>query len=185
MDSEQKYREALERAKSFYDNEKTRVGLTPIDLEYIFPELKESEGERIRKEIYQFVYEQRPEADWLAWLEKQDKQDVRYKHLEELLAADDIYQMSMNQEMVEGAKTKAINALSKLCISELLLKKQGEKPQGKSIIEAWKDMRLEVYQQASGNRHEPNCSDDNSKMFSLNDIDEIIEKINEQTEKQD
>lgn len=49
----------------------------------------------------------------------------------------------------------------------------------KSIIEAWKDMRLEVYQQASGNRHEPNCSDDNTKMFSLNDIDEIIEKINE------
>lgn len=64
------------------------------------------------------------------------------------------------------------------------LEKQGEKP-GKSIIEAWKDMRLEVYQQASGNRHEPNCSDDNTKMFSLNDIDEIIEKINEQTEKVD
>ena len=59
------------------------------------------------------------------------------------------------------------------------LEKQGEKPQGKSIIEAWKDMRLEVYQQASGNRHEPNCSDENTKMFSLNDIDEIVEKIYE------
>lgn len=43
--------------------------------------------------------------------------------------------------------------------------------------EAWKEMRLEVYAQASGNRHEPNCSDDSTKMFSLCDIDEIIEKI--------
>lgn len=59
------------------------------------------------------------------------------------------------------------------------LEKQGKK-QGKSVLEAWKDMRLEVYQQASGNRHEPNYSDDTAKMFSLNDIDEIIEKISEQ-----
>ena len=57
------------------------------------------------------------------------------------------------------------------------LEKQGEKPQGKSIIKAWKDMRCEVYAQASGNRHEPNCSDNNTEIFSLNDIDEIIEKI--------
>jgi hypothetical protein len=41
-------------------------------------------------------------------------------------------------------------------------------------------MRLEVYQQASGNRHEANYSDDTTKMFSLNDIDEIFEKISEQ-----
>ena len=55
-----------------------------------------------------------------------------------------------------------------------------EKQQGKSALEAWRDMRFEVYQQASGNRHEPNYSDDSTKMFSLNDIDEIIEKISEQ-----
>ena len=61
------------------------------------------------------------------------------------------------------------------------LEKQGEKSKGKSALEAWKDMRLEVYQQASGNRHEPNYSDDSTKMFSLNDIDEIIEKISEQS----
>lgn len=56
------------------------------------------------------------------------------------------------------------------------LEKQGEQKSAKNILEAWKDMRLEVYQQASGNRHEPNYSDDTTKMFSLNDIDEIIEK---------
>jgi hypothetical protein len=60
------------------------------------------------------------------------------------------------------------------------LEKQGEqKPQGKPALEVWKDMRLEVYQQASGNRHEPNYSDDSTKMFSLTDIDEIFEKVAE------
>lgn len=62
------------------------------------------------------------------------------------------------------------------------LEKQG-KPQDKSALEAWKNMRLEVYQQASGNRHEPNYSDDSTKMFSLTDIDEIFEKIAEKQDK--
>lgn len=60
------------------------------------------------------------------------------------------------------------------------LEKQGKQKHAKSIVETWKDMRLEVYQQASGNRHEPNYSDDTTKMFSLNNIDEIIEKMSEQ-----
>ena len=42
LDYEQKYKEALERAKEFYNNEGCRVGMTPIDLEVIFPELKGS-----------------------------------------------------------------------------------------------------------------------------------------------
>lgn len=57
-------------------------------------------------------------------------------------------------------------------------KKIEQKPT-KNIVEIWKDMRLEVYQQASGNKHESNDSDDTTKMFSLNDIDEIFEKIAE------
>ena len=55
--------------------------------------------------------------------------------------------------------------------------KQGEKKGAITAKEAWKDMRFEVYAQASGNRHEANVSDDSTKMFSLNDIDEIFEKI--------
>lgn len=51
----------------------------------------------------------------------------------------------------------------------------------KNFFETWKYMRCEVYAQASGNRHEPNCSDNTTKMFSLNDIDEIIEKLSEQS----
>ena len=64
------------------------------------------------------------------------------------------------------------------------LKKIEQKPV-KNIVKTWKDMRLEVYQQASGNRHEPNYSDNTTKMFSLNDIDEIIEKMSEQEREED
>lgn len=58
------------------------------------------------------------------------------------------------------------------------LEKQG-KINGETTFQVWKDMRLEVYAQASGNRHESNCSDDCTKMFSLCDIDEIILNITE------
>ena len=73
MDYEKKYKEALERAKSFKTPELCDVA------EYIFPELRESEDERIRKEIIEHcrntrcVTEERVEriAKWIAWLEKQ------------------------------------------------------------------------------------------------------------------
>ena len=119
------YDKALEIAKAWckLDNN----DLSNEDLETLFPELKESEDERIRKEIINYIKTGTYHKDWIAWLEKQGKQ----KH-------------------------------------------------AKSIVETWKDMRLEVYQQASGNRHEPNYSDDTTKMFSLNNIDEIIEKMSEQ-----
>jgi hypothetical protein len=48
------------------------------------------------------------------------------------------------------------------------LKKQ-DKPKDKSVLEVWKDMRLEVYQQASGNRHEANYSDDNEEAVGDNE----------------
>lgn len=60
------------------------------------------------------------------------------------------------------------------------INKQGVPKTTKGIFEVWKDMRFEVYAQASGNRHEPNCSDNTTKLFSLNDIDELIEKLGKQ-----
>ena len=59
------------------------------------------------------------------------------------------------------------------------LEKRGEQKHAKTVKDVWKDMRLEAYAQATGNRHEPNYSDDSTKLFSLNDIDEIFEKISE------
>ena len=53
-------------------------------------------------------------------------------------------------------------------------------PSSPSIIQAWwREMRFEVYAQASGNRHAPNYSDECTKMFSLIDIDELIEELSE------
>lgn len=131
MNYEKKYKQLTKHIKDLY----------PFMSDYckekakeIIPELTESEDERLRKEIIEFIKISKPEwknyrdySSWIAWLEKQEYQ----------------------------------------------------KPT-ENFVESWKDMRLEVYQQASGNRHEPNYSDDTTKMFSLNDIDEIIEKMSEQ-----
>jgi len=135
MNYEEKYKEALERAKKMLASKRSVI-VEKQALETIFPELAESEDERMRKELLDYLHtrqiiegltDTKVKMDWVIWLEK-----------------------------------------------------QGEKSQGKSITKVWKDMRLEVFAQASGNRHEPNYSYNNTKMFSLNDIDEIIEKISEQ-----
>ena len=131
--NENKHKEEIIRATQLWEC----GDITRENLEYIFPELAESEDERIRNVIRGWIYSQPAsffdngisKEDWLAWLEKQCKkeQDVRYENLEELLAADDIYQMAMNDEMVQEAKEKAVNALSEMCIGKLLgVKKQGE-----------------------------------------------------------
>lgn len=90
MDYEQKYKEALERAKEKRDEYKRLDGeesFVPSDIEYIFPELRESEDESIRKEMIDFLKEtienvgESPNIwtmnnakKWLAWLEKQGRQ---------------------------------------------------------------------------------------------------------------
>ena len=57
MDNEKTYKEALERAKARYDKNPTDgyVGYTNQILEEIFPELKESEDERVRKILIHIV----------------------------------------------------------------------------------------------------------------------------------
>ena len=76
MDYEKKYKEALERARGFYNNEECRVGMTPIDLEVIFPELRENEEEKIRKGIIstlKFANHNGIYDKYIEWLEKQDE----------------------------------------------------------------------------------------------------------------
>lgn len=80
MDYEKKYKEALERAKVFKKHllEIHDKGYAE-EMDYIFPELTESEDERIRKEITLFLREGRPyycpdsakRQEWANWLEKQ------------------------------------------------------------------------------------------------------------------
>ena len=93
MDYEKKYKEALERAKSL-------IGDTIIEesgqhiAEVIFPELAESEDEKIRKAIHIYLdwldgrKDYQPKGDYtikdmIAWLEKQGEQKVNYTTLVE------------------------------------------------------------------------------------------------------
>lgn len=92
---EKKYNEALERARALREEaiEKEYVNDYVKDYEAIFPELAESEDERIRKEMVDFVNHYRHNTDltteqakWckmaLAWLEKQKEQKPNYCHHE-------------------------------------------------------------------------------------------------------
>jgi len=78
MDYEKKYKDALDRAK-----EKYSACSAPALLEYIFPELKESEGERIVKCLLNYFNHVRYNGldlkgtdvdEVIAWLEKQGEQ---------------------------------------------------------------------------------------------------------------
>jgi len=93
MDYEKKYKEALERMRYVVIEPKNENMLQAIK-ETVFPELKESEDERIRKELIEHVKDQQssfisaPDCrdkyeeeennkynSWLAWLEKQGGQN--------------------------------------------------------------------------------------------------------------
>lgn len=129
MDYEKAYKEALERAKSFRTPDNKDVAA------YIFPVLKESGDEKIRKALIKLV----------------KKAGEGYENV------------------IDGVSIE--NAIS-------WIEKQGEQKSANTVKDVWKNMRLEVWAQASGNR-EANVSCDNTKIFSLCDIDEIIEKIND------
>lgn len=75
----------FERLKEMYNNNKTNVVFRTI-VERYFPELKESEDEKIRKELYIYLdwldgrkdYAPRGEytiRDMISWLEKQGEQN--------------------------------------------------------------------------------------------------------------
>ena len=83
MDYKEKYEQALSRARQF--SEKPLLEDSAGIVEYIFPELAESEDERIKNEIIAFVEQsihrgggtpipQEQENKWIDWLEKQGEQ---------------------------------------------------------------------------------------------------------------
>ena len=73
MDYEKKYKEALERAKQF--SETPYLEDSKGIVEYIFPELQESEDERIRKSLIDMLKnDEKCYLKEIAWLEKQGEQ---------------------------------------------------------------------------------------------------------------
>jgi len=84
MDYEQKYKHALDLAKQVYDATISEQQKENISI--IFPELRESEDERIRKEILEYFQQFENEelrginiSDWIAWLKKQGGQKLQGK----------------------------------------------------------------------------------------------------------
>lgn len=95
MDYKEKYEQALEVAKKLIENEETNIPVFYVDnIKDIFTELKESEDEKIRKDIVKYLeskYED-PNAincnykEWIAWLEKQSEpKEYTFKSLPRLL----------------------------------------------------------------------------------------------------
>lgn len=87
MDYEQKYKEALERMKSWARGEHPECFTEAQKAaEFVFPELTESEDERMRKELLDYLHtrqvvegltDTKVKMDWVTWLEKQKaKEDL-------------------------------------------------------------------------------------------------------------
>lgn len=138
MDYENKYNEAVEKARVINSGKYVDIPAEDTVLEYIFPELKESEDERIRKEIisvlknanYKGVYDKH-----LAWIEKQGEPteinptefDTR---LQALIGKFD----SLPKEELIASLSFWLNVVHN--DGTYKEEKQGEKPQGKSALEA-------------------------------------------------
>ena len=97
MDYDKKYNEALERARNYHDNSFS-FGTKELT-EKIFPELAESEDEKIRKEIIAFIEwslkrgsittEQRiASQSWFAYLERQKEQKNFRKLYEDIAKSE-------------------------------------------------------------------------------------------------
>ena len=75
MDYKKKYEEALERMKSWAKGEHPECfSEAQKAAEFVFPELKESEDEKIRKEIIDFFKARKYNCSerFITWLEKQE-----------------------------------------------------------------------------------------------------------------
>ena len=95
MDYEKAYKDALERARRCLDEKRDTCFVRP---DVIFPELHESEDEKISREITEFILTHRIDEpndiedtnSWLAWLEKQSNKEPKkvsiWKHWKDGIA---------------------------------------------------------------------------------------------------
>ena len=108
MDYEKKYKEALNWMQSLYDG---LHGATKKDAEHYFPELKESEDERIRKELICFLETEIPQCaardKYVAWLEKQ-KEFVSVDF-------DDVWEVADCDELTAPLGKYSKDAIKNMC----------------------------------------------------------------------
>lgn len=101
-----RYDEAIKSAKSKIKNDKDHV-LYEDDVIEIFPELKESEDEKIRREIKAFIKSRGSQITqsktdaWIAWLDKQVTSQVK-TGIEWVNTIDDACDKRYSEEYAEG-----------------------------------------------------------------------------------
>lgn len=137
MDYEKKYKETLERARKLcaYPTSKPFIS----DLQDLFPELKQSEGRRIRKDLIDFLEElfklgkntnfdkwsKSDCAEWCVWLEKQGEPkpvpDWMPKFLDELRSKKNYFDWEEHKD-IEGGILAIINWMNPNYFNE----KEGE-----------------------------------------------------------
>lgn len=129
MDYEKKYREALERMKSWARGEHPECFTEAQKAaEFIFPELKGSEGEKIRKSLLEYLHTLPNHyahngvcaSEWTAWLEKQVP--VRLSHDDEIM----IRQLTEYFTTGKGLQNTNDTVVEWLADVKRKLEKQGE-----------------------------------------------------------
>ena len=150
MDYEKKYKEALEKARQLCDYPTTKPFIS--DLQDIFPELRESKDERIRKAIKYCIkqgfigcgkIENVTPDECLAWIEKQGKQAsaIRWyntsltpEEMRELLVEWDSEDATWHEVAFYGATSKTFNVngkqlegVTRWCYIDDIVKEQAPK----------------------------------------------------------
>ena len=166
MNYENKYNNALEKLQEALAPKDGREisGLTRACIEEIFPELKESEGEKIKELLKHYLEVRRCQTKdneeyincnhFIAWLEKQGKQKTdipkwKYKKDNAPLSKDCLILnrygcvvKSVSGAMVSDAWVLDYDELAKLPKEEVE-KQEEEKPQGKSALEAANEEKVD------------------------------------------
>lgn len=145
MDYEKEYKEALERARDVYtyycdDREQLRK------IEHIFPVLKESEDERIKREIIEYIKTGTYRNDWVAWLEKQEqvKDSANFQH-ENKMCKENGDSLTNEDEVVRKELLAVVNDLilpdEQQSRFNAWLEKQGKAslihPNSSNIVKNW------------------------------------------------
>ena len=144
-----RYDEALEKARNILDSTDDNYVCTYLTKEDIkgmyskfFPELAESEDEKIRKSLISYLHglgefeypNEKTYNNWLAWLEKQDRNpysgvSFEYKgNTWGMCARDGGVDILLNGELIQHVSIE---------------KQDGQKPQGKSALEAIKEEKVD------------------------------------------
>ena len=145
MDYEKKYKEALERARAINSGKDVDAKAGTTTCEYIFPELKESEDERIRKwcishfmECFRVTKDNVEYQEYLSnkvipWLEKQGESDE---------AKAKIFLMNKGYPIDANGIFPTYEEMYNI-IKDGLEKQSEQKPQGKTALEAIKEEKVD------------------------------------------